>query len=282
MKVIIRVRFTNSVALDAALSDLDLPFLYNPSQDDINRLVSTSWIKAQIRLKVPQTNDRRLRLIYNGRVLNVETNYKRDVFNQLSPQSGEDLVVFIHCVVGEHLTRQQLEEESLLDNATPVTSTTPQQIGFDRLLNQGFLEEDVRDLRRQFLAIHAQDQPLSGQGQIADVEDEEQRQRRLREMEEQWIEQTMMYPSADGTSLARPAGPGAAADGANARPAADLEDYEEWDLVFGMLLGLFLGAVAVVWLLSDLTVFSKRQQWSIVAGILANTMIALTHIMFRA
>ena len=55
--------------------------------------------------------------------------------------------------------------------------------------NRDFSQDDVTDLRRQFLLIYGSDNTSSG-GDIADVEEDEHRQNRLRQLEERWIEST--------------------------------------------------------------------------------------------
>ena len=91
--------------------------------------------KTTIRSKVPQCANKRLRLIYNGRVLNEKLTLKE----VLKPQLNLDQI-YIHCVIGDELTREQLAQENQLDNKPQEVSTNPEVIGFDRLLQQDFLK----------------------------------------------------------------------------------------------------------------------------------------------
>lgn len=113
----------------------------------------------------------------------------------MKPQLNLDQI-YIHCVIGDELTREQLAQENQLDNKPQEVSTNPEVIGFDRLLQQGFSQDDVTDLRRQFLLIYGSDNTSSG-GDIADVEEDEHRQNRLRQLEERWIESTSNNEAAE-------------------------------------------------------------------------------------
>ncbi|KAF6066833.1 hypothetical protein FOB64_004293 [Candida albicans] len=185
MRLNVVIRFTNSLSASEQVPDLSIPLSINYDVDDVNKLVNVVWLKTTIRSKVPQCANKRLRLIYNGRVLNEKTDFKKEV---LKPQLNLDQI-YIHCVIGDELTREQLAQENQLDNKPQEVSTNPEVIGFDRLLQQGFSQDDVTDLRRQFLSIYGSDNTSSG-GDIADVEEDEHRQNRLRQLEERWIEST--------------------------------------------------------------------------------------------
>lgn len=286
MKITVRIRFTNSVGSAPPIPDLDIPLLFIPEREDINHIVSTQWIKSTIRNKVEACRKHRVRLIYNGRVLNDTTNYKTEVFDPLLRNPEWLHILYIHCVVGDELTPQQLAEEAQLDNQGTQVTTAPQVIGFDRLLNQGFSPADVEDLRQQFRMLHDVDTGPSSSEGITDVEAEEQRNHAIRQLEEQWIELTVM-PSGDGPTRPQYTATGSfsgagAGEGPQPRPAADLDDvHGDYDLVFGLLIGVFLGVLAILFLLVDDSVFTKRQQMSIILGVCFNVLVAITHGVFR-
>ncbi|EER35842.1 conserved hypothetical protein [Candida tropicalis MYA-3404] len=284
MKITLVVRFINSLSASDQVPDLKIPIGINFDKDNVNRLVNVIWLKATIRKDVPQCANKRLRLIHNGRVLNERTDFENEVLKHRS----ETDQIFIHCVIGEELTKEQLDEENQLDNRPQVVSTNPQVIGFDRLLQQGFSQEDVVDLRRQFYSLYGGDNSTGGD--IADVEEDENRQNRLRELEERWIESTSNTdPQANGRApLSRDGGSGgpstATATGDDdqfqaAPPPSQSLDVDEsrinQDLLLGFTIGVFLGVIAVVFLLADDSVFNKRQQMAIIAGICINFSLAI-------
>ncbi|CAI5755537.1 unnamed protein product [Candida verbasci] len=245
MKVSIIIRFTNSISSEN-IPDLSIPLTIN-DKDDTNKFTNISYYKSIIREKV--SPNKRLRLIYNGRVLNEQTNFIKEVIKNQE-------IVYIHCVVGEELTEEQLEQENQLD--IPQQQSTTEIIGFDRLLQQGFSQDDVMDLRRQFNLIYGESsqQPQD----IDDVEENEARQRELRQMEERWIESTNNNEEIEQES---------------ASIQVEDETHVNEDLLLGFLIGIFLGVVAVVFLLADDTVFNKRQKMSIIAGLFINFSLAI-------
>lgn len=291
MKSSIIIRFTNTVSSDAPIRDLDIPLLINFDKDDVNRLVSAAWLKLIIRNRVPTCEHRRLRLIYNGRVLNQATDFKNDIFAPKLRQilaletPEDDLRLYIHCVIGDELTPEQITQENQLDQPQQV-STTPQVIGFDRLLQQGFSQDDVNDLRRQFhqvfLPSFFESRPDGGLEAINDVEEEERRQRLVLQLEERWIESTINnqpVPTAPtAPSTAQGAGPSADA-GANepvAAPAPDLDDNTgNEDLLLGLSLGILLGVTSLIFLIIDDSIFNKRQKMSVIGGLVINCSFAI-------
>lgn len=273
MRLNVVIRFTNSLSASEQVPDLSIPLSINYDVDDVNKLVNVVWLKTTIRSKVPQCANKRLRLIYNGRVLNEKTDFKKEV---LKPQLNLDQI-YIHCVIGDELTREQLAQENQLDNKPQEVSTNPEVIGFDRLLQQGFSQDDVTDLRRQFLLIYGSDNTSSG-GDIADVEEDEHRQNRLRQLEERWIESTSNNEAAGTANEQIPL----TQDGDQAQAATtpsqpmDLDESRvNEDLLLGFCVGVFLGIISVVFLLADDSVFNKRQKMSIIAGLFINFSLAI-------
>lgn len=273
MRLNVVIRFTNSLSASEQVPDLSIPLSINYDVDDVNKLVNVVWLKTTIRSKVPQCANKRLRLIYNGRVLNEKTDFKKEV---LKPQLNLDQI-YIHCVIGDELTREQLAQENQLDNKPQEVSTNPEVIGFDRLLQQGFSQDDVTDLRRQFLLIYGSDNTSSG-GDIADVEEDEHRQNRLRQLEERWIESISNNEAAGTANEQTPL----TQDGDQAQAATtpsqpmDLDESRvNEDLLLGFCVGVFLGIISVVFLLADDSVFNKRQKMSIIAGLFINFSLAI-------
>lgn len=182
-------------------------------------------------------------------------------------------------MVGEELTKEQLDGENQLDNRPQVVSTNPEVIGFDRLLQQGFSQDDVVDLRRQFYLLYGGDNSTGG-GDIADVEEDENRQNRLRELEERWIESTSNTDPQTNDRVPVSRDNGAVDDQFQAAPpplqSLDVDESRiNQDLLLGFCIGVFLGIIAVVFLLADDTVFNKRQQMAIIAGICINFSLAI-------
>lgn len=195
--------------------------------------------------------------------------------------------IYIHCVVGDELTRKELEQEERLDNQ-PQEQTTSNSVGFDRLLLQGFTEDDVRDFRRQFQTLYGNSSTGDQQdhGGIADLEEQEQRQSEMRQLEDRLVENMFSTGVAENTANDAARGSGAGTGTApenddtdpttpNVAPSLDLEENANEDLLLGVLLGIFLGAVALLFLLIDDSVFNKRQKMAIVFGLIMNFMFSV-------
>lgn len=284
MKSVIVVRFTDSHNATDTFRDLEIPVSINLDKDDVNRLVTTAWLKQQIRCHCQAANRRRVRLIYSGRVLNELTRFKEDIFLPRISQAensgdSEPIKIYIHCLIGDELTSKQLREEKELDARPQEVSTAPQVVGFDRLLQQGFSHEDVEDLRTQFREIYLPDalRNLNG-GDVTDVEEEETRQQVIRQLEERWIESTI-----NGGGNNDSGGTGAASGdddqgviAPTIRALAELEELNHnEDLVLGLLIGGFLGVVALVFLFLDSSFVNKDRRWAIYAGVMANFFYAV-------
>lgn len=277
MKIAIVVRFTDSVSGNQ-LQDLELPLSINFDKDDVNTLVSSMWIKEQIRAQREGTERRRIRLIYNGRVLNELTNFRDDIFmpKLRLMDLDEQLKIYIHCLVGETLTGSQLSEERELDRRPQQVSTAPQVVGFDRLLQQGFSQEDVDDLRRQFREVYLPEalQHMNA-GDVTDIEEEEARQQLIRQLEERWIESTINGNTAN-TTVSAGADDDLGVIAPTVRASAELEESNRnEDIVVGMLIGAFLGVVALVFEVLDDSYMSKDRRWAIFAGVMMNVMYAI-------
>lgn len=236
-------------------SDSTVPDLSLQVEDVVNTTVS--GLRRLIRDTVGgRLINRRLRLIHSGRVLSEKMDLAKDVV-KLNPKGkgvsstsgGLPKRVYIHCSVGDILSAQELAQEAELDQAQPVRSTAPELRGFDRLRNAGFSEGDVAALRRQFSSLHGVSNPDASSGAIPNVSSEEE----LTRLEEQWI----------NTGIAD-AGINTAADVGS--PLSD--DYLE-ELI-GLLAGMFLGILAVIFLKEGNAVFNQRQRRSVLAGVAIN------------
>lgn len=285
MKYTIIIRFTSTSSSAQNVNDLSIPLSINFERDHVNKLVNVNWLKTTIREKANDCGNKRLRLIYNGRVLNEATDFKKDIFEprlRQQEQSGEHVEeekIYVHCVIGEELTTEQLAQENKLDNKPQQRTTTPEVIGFDRLLQQGFSLEDISDLRRQFVLIYGTNLPSRRTDQINDLEEEEQAQNTIRQLEERWIESTVNTTEAAGTSTTNATNtdiPSNAEQQAPPNPLSDLEDtHGNEDLLIGLLVGVFLGVLSLIFIIGDDTVCNKRQKMSIIAGLVLNCMFAI-------
>lgn len=245
----LKVRFTNSLSATEQIPDLDIP---------VTEAITTLALKQAIRQK-DQCYNKKLILIYNGRVLNELTDYK-----ELFQRSNES-TIFINCMIGEVLTPEQLNEESSTRNPEPTPSTSAPVIGFDRLLLQGFTQEDINDLRLQFQSIYDMN---SNRADINDLEEEESRQRLVQQMEERWIESTInntQEPVNDTTHVSE------------RQPAPDIDDtLGNFDLLLGLLVGTFLGLISLIFITVDDTIFNKRQKMAIIVGVCINVCFAIS------
>ncbi|KAJ4493846.1 DUF2407 ubiquitin-like domain-containing protein [Lentinula edodes] len=138
-------------------------------------------VKRYIRDQRPEFKDRRLRLIYSGRLLTDGTL----VFSWLKPpderQVGVDSphVAWLHCSVGQELEPNELEND---ESKEQISQIQPAR-GFDRLASLGFSEEDIAGIRRQF---HSQS--TSNFLDDRDFDLDEDYDEHARALEEQWID----------------------------------------------------------------------------------------------
>ncbi|ORX59391.1 hypothetical protein DM01DRAFT_1361651 [Hesseltinella vesiculosa] len=114
-------------------------------------------------------------------------------------------------------------------------------IGFDRLLEAGFSEEDINNIRSQFHRMRGSDVDESSE--------------QARQMEEQWMDNT-------GDTL-----PDGTVQGT----------YKE--MMLGMMLGFFLGIICLFWLRES--IFTRRHQIGVTAGILINISFGLLHVHYN-
>ena len=274
---ILVIRFTNTRAAAQEQSDLELPVNLGASEDTNN--ITVRWLKNSIRKERPICSRKRLRLICSGRVINEKTDFKREIYEPLkrhNPHRGNDEndKIFIHCLVGEDMTPEQLAKEDSVDEQQTRT-TGPEVAGFDRLLQQGFSSEDVNDLRRQFHQVWnwSQNTGSNTSDYINDLEEEERVQNSLRELEDRWIDSSV---NASDIAAGGPT-PGAPDIPMQQQGDVDEGNFNE-DLLLGLLIGVFLGIVSLIFIISDDTIFNKRQKFSIVGGVLINFCFALMRV----
>ena len=232
-----------------------------------------------IRQNKPSTERKRLRLIYNGRVINDQTNFSTEILRpklqQLrNAQEPVDLVrIYIHCLIGEQLTPQQLANERELDRIAQGESTEPLVIGFDRLLLQGVSEIDVNNLRRQFYNIHFPELGLpTRSNEVTDVEEDESRQQYIRQLEERWLESTVAGGQGGQTDALQGT---TGIEGGQ----TDLEGtLHNENLLVGLLIGTFLGVGALIFLMMDDSILNSAQKMAMVLGVLINLFLAFLRI----
>ncbi|KAK9457650.1 DUF2407 C-terminal domain-containing protein [Dipodascopsis uninucleata] len=257
--MVLGIRFSK-----ASIPDLKLPL---PAP---GTALPISAIKRQIRKsRATDTAKRRLRLIYAGRVLSDSTDFAKLIapstsepstesqqrsstspptsispVSEHSNTSGEENVPFtiwLHCSVGDILTDEELDQEN---DDGPIPSTLPQPVGFDRLRAAGFSERDIANIRQQFTRIHegsATGDPIAA-----------------RQLEERWMDEgasaTDTLPDGSPVGL-----------------------YE--DLFLGAVVGFFLGFVSLFFLREG-SIFSKRQQMAIIAGLIINISFAILRVYY--
>ncbi|GME76376.1 unnamed protein product [Ambrosiozyma monospora] len=267
------IRFTNGD------HDLVIPVTSNSLLHD----VSTRFIRREIRNAKKELTTKRLKLIHNGRVLMDHTDFQKELKYLITPpeptpSSGDEnssgstndanqpVRIYIHCLIGENLSRAELAKEEELERQ-PEKSTTEAPKGFDRLLSQGFSQQDILELRAQFQEIH---------GSLLQNQTEEA----LRELEDRWIDSTVNneideFPSGLAATLGSApttAGNGqdGAAGGETGTPLAR-EANMHMHLFFGVSIGYLLGVFALFLLcLEDVGHLNRRTKMAVVAGVFVN------------
>ena len=170
--------------------------------------------------------------------------------------------IYIHCAISQPLDPSELAAEHAL-----ATSSTPQDdvsahvippsqpttsapiLGFDRLLSAGLSATEVAALRSQFLAIQAHSHTPDTMPSAA----------QLRLLEERWLDSGTGSPEntilrAGGQDIFEEDGEGSALE----------------DLLWGNIIGFFWAVGAVVWLLREEGVWSRRRQIAVLTGMMVN------------
>lgn len=224
-------------------ADLELPVV------DFQSL-STLGLKRTIRSSRKDYAKRELKLIYSGKILGNLTNFEKDILrlNKFTQNHDEVIKIYIHCLVGDEMTEEQLLEEEANGNEQdqsqqPQQNTAPQPVGFDRLLSQGFSQLDILDLRRQFQSIY-------GSSNLP-TED-------LRNLEERWIDSTVNNEIDEFQNI----GTGAGQD-------------TNFELLIGIIIGSLLGLLLLFLLNLEYLQLSKRSKMAIIAGVIVNFSFAV-------
>ncbi|KAF9897418.1 hypothetical protein BX616_005638, partial [Lobosporangium transversale] len=131
---------------------------------------------------------------------------------------------------------REVQEEDDHDEVSPPSPVaTPQPIGFDRLREAGFSEDEIRSIRRQFHANRGTVTSNVGENGIAvELDEDEDAITRARRVEEEWIDQ----------------------HGSETLPEGLEGSYGE--MVWGLMIGFFMGLIALFWFKE--ATFSRRQQ----------------------
>ncbi|KAK4937867.1 hypothetical protein LTR10_021588 [Elasticomyces elasticus] len=189
--------------------------------------------------------------------------------------------IYIHCSIGDIvLTPTELAEEAATAASTATaqdgtdtnqygsggnsdatkaqTTTTPTPRGFDRLLNAGFTAAEVQSLRLQFLSIQAH----------THTPDTMPSPNTLRNMEDQWLDNSNSGSDPDG--LAGGAGAGAGFGGSDDEQAGALDD-----MIFGTAMGFFWPIGCLLWGVREEGIWSQRRKVAVVVGFMLNIGLGL-------
>ena len=191
---------------------------------------------------------------------------------------------YIHCSLGDDLTPDELEREEAsvrsLDRSIspdargpsssssssggggggpPLSSTTTAAAprGFDRLLSAGFSTQEIAVLRAQFLQLQSYTHTPDTMPTAAE----------LRLLEDRWIDDSAAGPTPSGAF-----GDAAVVD-AGLAPGSGLDD-----MLWGNVLGFFWPLGAIVWLLREEGIWSRRRQMAVYTGILVNVAFSVLRV----
>lgn len=199
-----------------------------------------------------------------------------------SPPPAPAQRVYIHCSIGDALQPTELaaEADAALASEQPsraptpsgqpdteasasssapstiTTTTTPAPRGFDRLLGAGFAPSEIAALRSQFLDLQAHTHTPDTMPSAAE----------LRVLEDRWIDEST---APDGGVDGGGGGGGGVDDG----EGGGLED-----MLWGNVMGFFWPLGAVVWLLREEGVWSKRRQIAVFTGLLVNVAFSVLRV----
>lgn len=291
------------------------------SDSDIVKNLPTSYIRQQIRAMHPELSKRRLKLLHNGRVLTSHTDFRKEIsYLKKSLEEGEQeeegetgetvnghsniepVRIYFHCIVGDELTSKELADEEKMDQQ-PTKSTTEAPKGFDRLLSQGFSNDDIEDLRRQFFRLHGSQLPSNANPS------------QIRELEDRWIDSSVNHeidefpsnmrlnlgssgnnstsgginnendddddesttPLISGSNGFNPANNVTTTNssndgGMNVRQQMIQRDRQvHKEMLLGVCVGFALGGLALLLLFLDVGgVFSKKTRFAVISGVIVN------------
>ena len=249
--LVLIIRFTTS------LPDLQLTIPHP-------RTTNPSTLATQIRPHLPPNlSTSPLRLIYAGALLPFKIPLSTSL--RLSSTGKSPAQLYIHCSISSdtQLSASQLEAEKQAatalqsqaqaledqrgsndDTTIEDTVQAPPQ-GFDRLLSAGLSPTEVASLRSQFLAVQAHTHTPDTMPNPAE----------MRLLEERWLDA--------GTPL----------NGGGPTDAGADDDFGGGgleDMLWGNVMGFFWAVGAIVWLVREEGVWSKRRQVGVVTGVLVN------------
>ncbi|KAH3677166.1 hypothetical protein WICPIJ_009035 [Wickerhamomyces pijperi] len=255
-RVSVLIRFSNNL-----YTDLQLPVI---KLVDLN----ISWLRQSVREQNPDLAHRRIRFIHSGRVLNEHTNFITEYhnfvkFNQSSSNEAEQGRFIIHCLIGDIISAEELQQENELDTRNTNQSTTEAPVGFDRLASAGFSPDDITNLRQQFRQIYG-DLPINNDSQTNNQDDDddidnEQRRNDIRQLEERWIDSTVNEMDEFNQMT----------QGAGAGGFTTFSNNGNEDLLIGILIGCLFGVLSL-FLLKEDGLVNKRQKMAIFAGVIVN------------
>lgn len=214
----------------------------------------------------------------NSDVLSSKAKGKTPVRDAFVPAAQR---IYIHCSIGDVvLTPTELAEESQLATAAATTSTTqdsnkkaqqdlkdqdattnkdpttPAPRGFDRLLTSGFTSTEVSALRMQFLAIQAH----------THTPDDMPSPNTMRDMEDQWLDNSDAGGAANTTSALAGSAEGAPLLQSNEETEGGALD----DMIYGTAMGFFWPLGCLMWAQRESGIWSARRRMAVVVGVVLN------------
>jgi DUF2407 C-terminal domain/DUF2407 ubiquitin-like domain len=246
-------------------------------------LVPIAALRSLIRVHLPLNQARcRLRLIHLGRLLRDSDavssclGRSRGPLQEDSASANDDKSnsrTYIHCSIGDALTEDELQKEKEEEEAfsrklqkkrvqthstfeasglaskvsafeEPTVYVQPQ--GFERLLAQGFTQDDLAALRASFLSVLAQSRTAS---QMPTGDE-------LRLLEDRWLDSTAFESYSDEDHYFDDGGGIAGAD----------------QRILGFVIGFFWPAVAI-WAFCEPEMWSEAHRNGITLGVLCNMVL---------
>ncbi|PWA00721.1 hypothetical protein BB558_003178 [Smittium angustum] len=204
---------------------MEITIRFAEANDDLKLVVDSESTVGEIKTKIkellPELENKYLRLIKGGRILIDGQTIKKYFPEQSTLDTSDDETEttkslqqrFIHCLVTE------IEPET--ENLEP--QNEDRLIGFDRLRDAGFEQEEIEEIRRNFHLTHGTDNEQN------DVQ-------RLREIEESWMD---------------------------SRGDEDIPDSNlrtsEYQIFIGLVVGFFGGFIPLFWAWGKHSPFTVRE-----------------------
>ncbi|KAL1926219.1 hypothetical protein VTP01DRAFT_6084 [Rhizomucor pusillus] len=202
---------------------------------------TVSSIKEKIRQTAAHARDRNIRLIHNGRILEDSRQLTSYGLGKFMRDPNSKAKIPPPLPIYIHCSLSEKRPANAA--ASSINTNLPQMtpaVGFDRLRDIGLSQEDIQVIRERFHQLHGTEGAENSE--------------LARNLEEQWIDNsTQTLP--DGT-----------VHGA----------YKE--MLWGLILGFFLGVICLFWFKES--VFTRRHQMGIIAGILINISFGILHVYY--